>query len=146
MHLPNYNGGSIVNLMSTILNVYGERSVYEPLKTLNAAALRNSTNIILFVIDGLGYEFLKKHIEGSALAEFPVRKITSVFPSTTATAITTFATGLAPQQHAVTGWFMHLKELGSVVKVLPFTPRQDDLAKGFTDASMKRVFEWEPVS
>ena len=44
---------------------------------------------------------------------------TAANPPTTSAAITTFATGLAPQQHAVTGWFMHLKELGAVSTILP---------------------------
>jgi hypothetical protein len=32
-------------------------------------------------------------------------------------------TGTAPQQHALTGWFVHLKELGVVAKILHFSPR-----------------------
>ena len=49
--------------------------------------------------------------------------MTSVFPSTTATAVTTFLTGLAPVEHAVTGWFTWLRELDSVIAPLPFTTR-----------------------
>ncbi|MCU7812249.1 MAG: alkaline phosphatase family protein, partial [Candidatus Thiodiazotropha sp. (ex Notomyrtea botanica)] len=37
----------------------------------------------------------------------------------TASAITTFLTGDAPQQHGLTGWFTYFKELGSVLSVLP---------------------------
>jgi predicted AlkP superfamily pyrophosphatase or phosphodiesterase len=123
MHLPTYKDQSIVNLMSSILSAYGETPTYRPLKNLDVETLKRSVNIILFVIDGLGHDFLMHHAKDSALAKFPRARITSVFPSTTATAITTFTTGLAPQQHAITGWFMYLKEIGSVVKILPFTPR-----------------------
>jgi hypothetical protein len=49
--------------------------------------------------------------------------ITSVFPSTTATAVTTFLTGTAPQQHALPGWHVYFRELGSVLAVLPFRAR-----------------------
>ncbi|MDH4209940.1 MAG: alkaline phosphatase family protein [candidate division WOR-3 bacterium] len=132
--------------MSSILKAYGEDPTYRPLKNLDVEALKRSTNIILFVIDGLGYEFLMQHGKNSVLNKYPKQKVTSVFPSTTATAITTFATGLAPQQHAITGWFMHLKEMGSVVKILPFTPRQSDRAPGFTDTSMQSILECDPVS
>jgi hypothetical protein len=51
-------------------------------------------------------------------------RITSVFPTTTATAITSFLTGKAPQQHGVTGWFTYFRELGAVFAVLPFQPRR----------------------
>jgi predicted AlkP superfamily pyrophosphatase or phosphodiesterase len=46
-------------------------------------------------------------------------EITSVFPTTTASAITTFMTGQAPQQHGLTGWFTYMQELGAVTAVLP---------------------------
>jgi predicted AlkP superfamily pyrophosphatase or phosphodiesterase len=75
------------------------------------------------IIDGLGYEFLAKHKENSFLYKHCVRKITSVFPPTTAAALTVFNTGVAPQQHALTGWFMYFKEIGIVSAVLPFISR-----------------------
>jgi len=58
--------------------------------------------------------FLCRHRKG---------RLTSVFPPTTASAVTSFFTGVAPQQHAITGWFTYFKELGAVAAVLPFMPR-----------------------
>jgi hypothetical protein len=123
MHLPNYKDGSIVNLMSSILNAHDVKTTYRPLRKLDIGELKRSTNIVLLVIDGLGYEFLRRHGADTALYRHLCARITSVFPSTTATGITTFVTGLAPAQHAITGWFMLLKEIGSVVRILPFNPR-----------------------
>lgn len=75
------------------------------------------------MIDGLGYEYLLKFGQGSTLHHHLRSQMTSVFPSTTATAITTFMTGQAPKQHGLTGWHTYLKELGCVTAVLPFRPR-----------------------
>lgn len=124
---PDYKDGSIVNLMSSISKYFGYKSKYKPLKILPASSFENSKNIILIIIDGLGFEFLKKKRENTIFVKYLVGPITSVFPSTTATAITTFVTGLPAQQHAVTGWFMNLKEIGIVSKILPFTSRAGDL-------------------
>jgi predicted AlkP superfamily pyrophosphatase or phosphodiesterase len=146
MHLPDYKEGSIVNLMSAVLEAHDVSSVYRPLKNLDIKTMKRSTNIILFVIDGLGYEFFTQHVKKGILTKIHCEKITSVFPPTTATAITTFATGLAPQQHAITGWFMHLKELGSVVKILPFVPRHGYGAQGFAGNHMQRILGCEPIS
>ena len=107
--------------MSSIKKSYGGRSLYAPLKDLDVSKLRK--NIVLIIIDGLGYEFLAKHKKNSFLYRHCVRKMTSVFPPTTATALTVFNTGVAPQQHALTGWFMYLKEIGIVSAVLPFISR-----------------------
>lgn len=121
--LPNYEDGSIVNLMSSIGKAFGAKSIYKPLKLLQSIDLKNSKNVVLMVIDGLGFEYLSKQDENNILNKYLVGHITSVFLPTTASAITTFLTGTAPQQHAFTGWFMHLKEVGAVVAILPFSAR-----------------------
>lgn len=122
MHLPNYKNGSIVNLMAILAEELGGVSPYQPLKDFKPEILAGK-NIILMVIDALGYEFLKKPGRRSFLRKNLKRKITSVFPSTTATGVTAFLTGLPAQQHGLTGWFMYLKELGLVSRILPFTTR-----------------------
>lgn len=122
MIIPNYKNGSIVNLMASLSNVLGGKSHYNPLKGLNEKDLAGKS-IILIVLDGLGYQFLQKCGKNSFLHKNLKGKMTSVFPSTTASAVTTFSTGLAPQEHALTGWFMYLQEIKKVTAVLPFVPR-----------------------
>lgn len=146
MNLPNYKDGSIVNLMSSIMRSYGEKSKYGLLRTLDVAALRRMTNVVLFVIDGLGYAYLQENGNNSILETHLTDKITSVFPSTTATGITTFLTGLAPQQHAITGWFMLIKELGLVARILPFNPRYGGPSLGKTGFDPCLVFDDKPLS
>ncbi|MEM2916676.1 MAG: alkaline phosphatase family protein [Candidatus Woesearchaeota archaeon] len=119
--LPDYKGRSIVNLMSSIGKAFGAKTRYKELKLLRPAEIKKHKNIVLMVIDGLGYDYFKKRKSG--LKKGLRGMMTSVIPPTTASAVTTFTTGDAPQQHAYTGWFMHLKELGIVSTILPFAPR-----------------------
>ncbi len=121
--MPDYHGGSIVNLMSSILQAFdaGEQP-YPPLRTLPPESLTNR-NIVLLVIDGLGHDNLIAHCRDGALVRCLQARITSVFPATTATAVTTFLTGTAPQQHGVTGWFTYFREVDAVLAVLPYQPR-----------------------
>lgn len=59
MPLPDYRGGSIVNLMASIALARGsEAALYSPLEPLSPSRLLTSKNIVLIVIDGLGYEHL----------------------------------------------------------------------------------------
>lgn len=121
--LPDYHGGCIVNLMASIVRALeGDERLYPPLRALPPARLA-MRNVILLVIDGLGHEWLLAHRPDGPLARHVSGRMTSVFPSTTATAITTFLTGTAPQQHGVTGWFTYFAELGTVLAVLPYQPR-----------------------
>lgn len=126
-HLPNYKDGSIVNLMSSVRKAFGGKSLYQPLKDFDIGKISDK-NVVLLVVDGLGYEYLKKYGKGSFLYENLKGEMTSVFPATTASAITSFMTGVAPQQHALTGWFMYLKEIGAVSVILPFTTRVGDFS------------------
>ena len=118
--LPNYNGNSIINLMSSISNNFGKKHKYSQLKGLPSSELKKFKNIVLIVVDGLGYNYLKSKNE-SFLLENLKSKITSTFPSTTACANTSFHVGYPSQQHALTGWDINLKEVGAITTILPFT-------------------------
>jgi len=141
MIYPDYNGGSIVNLTSSILESFDAQPLYPPLKEFKESKeLRDSSNIILLVLDGIGYEYLKNNGQDSILNKYLVRKLTSIFPSTTASAVTTLETGVAPQQHGITGWFMFLKELGVVSAILPFRPRYGTLSFSHNGIRREDIF------
>lgn len=124
MPLPDYQGNSLVNLMSSLGQAMGKQiNDYPVLTSLLPDEISQSSNIVLLVIDGMGYEYLINSGKDSVFRRHLKSRITSVFPSTTASAITTFMTGQAPQQHGLTGWHTYLKELGCVTAVLPFRPR-----------------------
>lgn len=137
MHLPNYKDGSIVNLMASLEKAFGGKPMYKPLKLLPPKELK-SKNIVLLMLDGLGYEWLRKRGKKSTFSKHLRGKITSVLPSTTASCVTSFSTGLAPQQHAITGWFTYLRELGIVSTILPFVTRGDKIP---IRASARRFFD-----
>lgn len=139
---PDYQGGSIVNLMVSVVQAFGgAESLYPPLRTLTPGELL-SRNVVLLVVDGLGYENLSANRRDGALARHLKDRMTSVFPSTTATAITTFFTGEAPQQHGITGWFTYFRELGDVIAPLPYRSRHGGPALS-TPAAM--LFEHTPI-
>ncbi|GAB6039804.1 alkaline phosphatase family protein [Endothiovibrio diazotrophicus] len=120
---PDYHSRSIVNLMASLTSALGgDEGIYAPLTALPSERLACTRNVVLLVLDGLGYHWLRERA-ASNLAQCCVGAMNSVFPPTTASAITTFLTGEAPQQHGLTGWFVHFKELGGVAAVLPYQPR-----------------------
>ena len=123
MIFPDYRKDNILNLMSSILNVYNYRSGYKPLKILEQYSLKKANNIIFFLIDGLGFDYINRHDNHEILYEKRIGKLLTVFPSTTASAFTSIFTGLAPNEHNITGWFVFLKEYGTVSAILPFASR-----------------------
>jgi len=145
MHTPDYHGGSIVNLMASIMAARGGSSRYPPLRLLPPEDIRGVTNLILLVIDGLGADYLARHAPAGLLARHRLGAITSVFPSTTAAAIPCFLTGDAPQQHAITGWFTWLRELGCVLTVLPGHPRYGGTGYRQAGVDPAKLYGLEPV-
>ena len=122
--LPDYSGQSIVNLVQSIATACGSADArYPELDALPAATLNQARHIVLLVVDGLGQRTLERHPACPNLQRHAIASVSSVFPSTTASAITTFMSGLAPAQHGLTGWHIYLEEIGQTLAILPLTPR-----------------------
>jgi hypothetical protein len=117
---PDYSGGGLVNLMASIVEACGGRALHPPLDDF---ALASPRNIVLLIVDGLGDNYLARR--GGEIAARRRRAITSVFPSTTASAITTSYTGATPLEHGLTGWFTYFGEAACVGASLPFRSRGD---------------------
>jgi len=150
MELPDYHGGSIVNLMRSIERALDARpceaaAAYPELNALPAEALSGARNIVLLVIDGLGYDYLTGAGAGGALHRHLKARLSSVFPSTTATAVSTFLTGVGPQQHALTGWHLWLRELGCVTATLRFRPRHGGEPLSRAGIAPRSVYTAEPM-
>jgi hypothetical protein len=149
MILPDYHRGSIVNLMQSIVTGFGaspREDHYGPLALAPPAVFADSRKVLLMVVDGLGYEMLGETAAGGAMHDHLRGCMTSVFPSTTATAITTFMSGDAPLQHALTGWFMWFREIGMVAAPLPFTSRAGGVSLASTGVDARQLLAGRPVA
>ncbi len=150
MELPNYHGGSIVNLTRSIERALHARpcdaaAAYPELDALPSSLLTGARNVVLLVIDGLGYDYLTGADAGGALQHNLKARLSSVFPSTTATAVSSFLTGVGPQQHALTGWHAWLRELGCVVATLRFRPRHGGEPLSRAGIAPRSLYTSEPM-
>ena len=139
--LPDYSGGGLLNLIASCALSRGGASRHAPLGVLPPSELAGARNVLLLLIDGLGYNYLTSRGTGGTLASHLKSRITSVFPSTTASAITTTFTGLAPAEHGLTGWYTWFPEADTIAAALPFKPRGagDSLAaRGIAPATLYR--------
>ena len=148
---PDYSGGSLVNLIASIVAARGGAPLHPALANLPASELGDARNIVLLIVDGLGDNYLVRRGAASELARRRRGSLTSVFPSTTASAITTSYTGRTPLEHGLTGWFTYFGEAGCVSAALPFRSRGDYLPlarRGVTPEQIyisNSVFEQLPV-
>jgi hypothetical protein len=114
-------GGSIANLIQSIGQSLGSGDAFlPPLEhPFIVSALSQARTIVLLLFDGLGCAQIQTHLPRGALAGAHCATLTSVFPSSTAPAISTLASGLDPAAHAVTGWLIWSESHQAVVRPLP---------------------------
>ncbi len=113
--MPSYSGFGLANVTPTI--AYWLKAGQLPAPILDQSILANFQdhyqNVILVLVDALGYnQLLRLMNEGKAplwqkqLEKGNLFPLTSITPSTTATALTTIWTGTTPNQHGVIGYEM----------------------------------------
>ena len=148
--LPDYDKFCNKNISSVIgdaFNVSPLVSAKFPKEYLDD--LNGISKVILIVVDGLGYNRLLSHMEkfeGTffSLAEKGVLKpITSTFPATTSTSLTSIFTALPPSDHGIIGYLMYLKNYGLVLDTLNMKPVYGWASDAkFTDELTPRVKTW----
>jgi len=97
--MPAYGGACLSSLVPALLAAPKERPDWLP------APLRDASQVVLLVLDGLGWLQLQSRARlAPAMAGLVGGPITSVAPTTTATALTSLALGLTPAEHGILGY------------------------------------------
>lgn len=131
--IPDYGGACIDAIVPAVLERTGP--AWMP------AAVADARQVVLLVLDGLGWQQLQDRAsQAPTLSGASGRPITSVAPTTTATALTSITTGTAPAVHGVSGYRVHVGD-GAVMNVL----RWETDAGDARDAVPPELFQHEPA-
>ena len=95
--LPNYEH-SILNTVTSILKYYNVETKHKSLKNLDERLSKKYRNVVLIILDGMGDNILKDISENGFFRKNKLDCVTSVFPSTTSAAITTYYSGKPPYE------------------------------------------------
>lgn len=131
--MPEYDGGGLLNVPATALDVLGARDAGDApaLIGLDPALREGVKRVVVVLADGLGWWQLEMFCDRGDtpfLAELRERarrrdqaqlvEATTVFPSTTAAAITTLNTARTPLEHGNIAYFVWLEEFAEVTAML----------------------------
>src|SRR5438270_8492314 len=148
---PDYEGGGLLNVASTILELCGARGPADPapLRGVDPALLQGVRSVVLVLCDGLGIDQLQRLVKagdmpflarilGRAARRDAAQLIdaTTIFPSTTAAAITTLQTARTPQEHGNIAYFLWLEEFAMVAQMLRWGPAAQRRGSFFDDPSV----------
>ncbi len=139
---PNYANGSIANIPATIAGLLDvpfaglaplRQEIWQPL----AGDVRR---VVLLVVDSLGWQMVERErpsfdqlVRGRTAVLHP---ITSIFPSTTVAALSSFWTGVGPAQHGLVGLRLLTPEYGTITQFIHFTPDFAFLPDALVDAGL----------
>ena len=121
---PSPAAPSFVDLVCAVQRAAGASTPPTPHSGTLAGHLFDRSRLVLVLVDGMGMSAFADP-EVADLRERVRLEIDSVFPATTACAMTTVATGLWPGRHGVPGWWAYLSEHDLPVTVLPFEERRN---------------------
>jgi Type I phosphodiesterase / nucleotide pyrophosphatase len=108
--------------------------------TALASMIGPSEHLVFVLVDGLGLNLLERLPANAFLSKHLATELRTVFPSTTAVAVTSLATSQWPNQHAVTGWWTHLPEVGASATILQFVKRSDQKSLRYHGLTLEQAF------
>lgn len=135
--IPSSNG--LLNLMASLewgLGCDQPLNPEPPLGTLPPEAVAAHRHVVFWLIDGFALDYLAAT---PTMQKDLAQQLETVFPSTTASAITSVFTGLSPAQHGLLGWRTYLPEPNRTLTVLP--ARETDRAGSSVGLSMMQLEE-----
>lgn len=134
--LPAYDGPCVTNVVPALLRPGHPEPDWIPSAAFEARA------VVLLVLDGLGWNQLQARTAlAPTLSALEGGPITTVAPSTTATALTSITTGLPPGEHGVIGYRMNVN--GEVLNVLRWSTLAGDARETIPPAKVQAIAPFE---
>ena len=115
--LPNYEH-CILNLITSILKNYNVETKHKSLESMDNILNNKYKNVVFIILDGMGEHILEKVSPTGYFRKKEIDCITSVYPSTTTAALTTYYSGKPPYETGWIAWSQYFKEYGRDIDML----------------------------
>jgi predicted AlkP superfamily pyrophosphatase or phosphodiesterase len=127
--IPDYGADSILGISNGILDHFGIEAQHTPFRfreRIPECNIPKKKKVVLLILDAFGWNNYQNCLKDTEFAEltssFLNRRITSTFPTTTTTALTTLYTASSPIEHGMLGYILYLKRFFSLVNMLDIAP------------------------
>ena len=134
---------NIINISATIAQFLGCPNDKPILPNLKKELDKGYKNVVFLILDGMGINPVNKNLSESSFLRKNIKQVvTSVFPSTTTNAMTTYLTNKYPMEHGWFGWSLYFEELGRAVSIFldADTYTGEPIERGY----VKKTLPYEP--
>lgn len=144
--MPNYEH-CILGTISSILKYYNVETKHKSSEKLDTILNEKKyKNVIFLILDGLGEHILNPISPNGYLKQHQIDLVTSVYPSTTTAALTTYYSGMPPYETGWIAWSQYFKEYGRALDMFSHNESymREPLKKPLMDV-FKTTMKYESV-
>lgn len=143
--LPNYEH-SILNTITSILKYYNVETNHKSLEKLDKELQKKYKNVVFMILDGMGEHILTPISPEGYFKQNELECVTSVYPSTTTAALTTYYSGKPPYETGWIAWSQYFKEYGRALDMLKHREsyKGEDI-KGAKIDVFKEIVNYTPI-
>ena len=144
--MPNYDN-CILGTITSILKYYNVETKHKSSEKLDKILHQKEyKNVILLLLDGLGEHILNKDLPNGYLKNNQIDCVTSVYPSTTTAALTTYYSGKPPYETGWIAWSQYFKEYGRALDMFSHNESymREPLKKPLIDV-FKTIVNYESI-
>ena len=139
---PDFNH-NIINISATLADFLHCPNDKPVLPALKRELAKGYKNVVFLILDGLGMHPVNVNLDKDAFLRKNISQVlTSVFPSTTTNATTTYLTNKYPMEHGWFGWSLYFEELHRAVDIFPC--RDSFTGESVDKAFVKKTLPVEP--
>ena len=144
--LPNYEH-CILNTITSILKYYNVETKHKSLESLDKLLEKKYKNVVFIVLDGMGEHILNNLSNNGYFFNKKIDCVTSVYPSTTTAALTTYYAGKPPYETGWIAWSQYFKEYGRAIDMLSHKEsyKGEDIIKGASINVFDGVVKYTPI-
>lgn len=143
--LPNYEH-SILNTITSILKYYNVETNHKSLEKLDKELQKEYKNVVFIILDGMGEHILTPISPKGYFKQHELECVTSVYPSTTTAALTTYYSGKTPYETGWISWSQYFKEYGRAIDMFSHKEsyKGEDI-KGAKIDVFKEIVNYTPI-
>lgn len=142
---PNYEH-CILNTITSILKYYNVSTPFSSLEALDNKLNKKYKNVILLILDGMGSNILDHLSTNGYFKNNEIDCVTSVYPSTTTAALTTYYSGKPPYETGWIAWSQYFKEYGRAIDMFSHKESyKGDSLKGAKINVFDNIVNYEPI-
>jgi len=142
---PDWSGATLGNLAAELELRLTGASLLPGLHAPLAGTVPDADGYVLFLVDGLGSAQLT-HPAAHSLRRSRAGNLDAPFPATTTVSLATLATAMAPAQHGLVAYLMHLPEHGLVNTIKWIRPGPGQPVPIGADTFLPRPNLWERLA